>query len=104
MKDFFEQKEERYNIFERIVFWLDDHFETIAGCIIAFLVIGFAISSTYTAYSSRALMQEQLWDLPTDTPGTYVRTDPDTDIEYIIVISSRGGVSICPREGVSNAH
>ena len=46
--------------------------------------------------------QESLWDLPTDTPGTYVRTDPDTDIEYIIVISDSGSVAVCPREGAND--
>ena len=103
MKVFFEQKEERYNIFERIVFWLDYHFETIVCCILAFLVFGFILSIIFSAYSLQVSSQDMLWDLPTNTPGTYVRTDPDTNIEYIIVISSRGGVSICPREGVNDA-
>ena len=104
MKDF-KKKEEQRNIFDRLSFWLDDHFETIAGFIIVILVVGIIAFLTYSVEVSRSsVARELLWDLPTDTPGTYVRTDPDTNIEYIIVISSRGGVSICPREGVSNAH
>lgn len=104
MKDFFTKKGEQCNIFDRLSFWLYDHFEMIAGFIIVVLVSGTIAFLTYSIKTSQSsAARELLWNLPTGTPGTYVRTDPDTDIEYIIVISDSGDVSVCPREGVNNA-
>lgn len=103
MKNFSEKDEICKNIFNRLVAWLYDHFETIVYFIFALLVVGLTILFTYSIESTqRSARQGQLWDLPINRPGTYVRTDPDTNIEYIIVISESGSISICPRKGANN--
>ena len=95
MKNFFVEKEEQQNIFDR--------FETVACFALAILVVGIIAPLTYSVeVSQNSVARELPWDFPTDTLGTYIRTDPDTDIEYIIVISDSGSVAVCPREGAND--
>lgn len=99
MKDFFDKEAENLNIFDRLIFWVEDHFVIIA-CITYVIFLAFLVYSSCS--SQKSVSQDTLWDFPTDMPGTYVRTDPDTNIEYIIVISNGGGIAVCPRERVNN--
>lgn len=70
----------------------------IAAMAAVFLGIAFFIDTLSQEGScGTARIEESLWDLPT-TPGAYVRVDPDTEVEYIIVITNGGRTSICKRE------
>lgn len=68
--------------------------EIIVGITFVFLLPIFFAIVIYGLLSSYENQKEQIFDIPADT---YICTDPDTDQEYIVVITENG-VSICNRE------
>lgn len=98
MKDFFEESADRENIFDCLMDWFDKYFELISNLVIVILSVGLIAFFAYSIkVSQKPAEPERLWDLPINKPGEYVRTDPDTGIEYIIVISD-SAVSVHKRK------